>query len=68
MAFYKSLQVRVINLGASNKSKILPNTARRIIREYEIMNMMRKGQVLEHPLGAVTERVAFINQIFEVVA
>ncbi len=44
------------------------NTARRTIRGYEIMNMMRKGQVLGVPKGAVKERVLFINQIFAVVA
>ncbi len=44
------------------------NTARRTIRGYEIMNMMRKGQVLGVPKGAVKKRVLFINQIFAVVA
>ena len=44
------------------------NTARRTIRGYEIMNMMRKGQVLGVPRGAVKERVLFINRIFGVVA
>ena len=44
------------------------NTARRTIRGYEIMNMMRKGQVLGVPKGAVKERVLFINRIFGVVA
>jgi len=44
------------------------NTARRTIRGYEIMNMMRKGQVLGVPKGAVKERVLFLNQIFGVVA
>lgn len=44
------------------------NTARRTIRGYEIMNMMRKGQVLGVPKGAVKERIIFINRIFEVVA
>ncbi len=43
------------------------NTARRTIRGYEIMNMMRKGQVLGVPKGAVKERVLFLNQIFRVV-
>ncbi len=32
------------------------------------MNMMRKGQVLGVPKGAVKERVLFLNKIFEVVA
>ncbi len=44
------------------------NTARRTIRGYEIMNMVRKGQVLGVPKGAVKERVIFINQIFGVIA
>ncbi len=44
------------------------NTARRTIRGYEIMNMVRKGQVLEVPKGAVKERVLFLNRIFGVVA
>jgi hypothetical protein len=35
------------------------NTARRTIRGYEIMNMMRKGQVLGVPMAAVKERVIF---------
>lgn len=43
------------------------NTARRTIRGYEIMNMIRKGQVLGVPKGAVKERVIFLNQIFRVV-
>ena len=44
------------------------NTARRTIRGYEIINMMRKGQVLGVPKGAVKERILFLNQIFGVVA
>ena len=44
------------------------NTARRTIRGYEIINMMRKGQVLGVPKGAIKERVLFINRIFGVVA
>lgn len=44
------------------------NTARRTIRGYEIMNMMRKGQVLGVPKKAVKERVIFLNQIFGVIA
>jgi IS6 family transposase len=44
------------------------NTARRTIRGYEIMILMRKGQVLGVPKGAVKERVIFLNRIFEVVA
>ena len=44
------------------------NTARRTIRGYEIMNMVRKGRILGVPKGAIKERVIFINQIFGVVA
>ncbi len=44
------------------------NTARRTIRGYEIMNRMRKGQVLGVVKGAVKVRVLFINRIFGVVA
>ncbi len=44
------------------------NTARRTIRGYEIMNMMRKGQILGVPKRAVKERVLFVNQTRGVVA
>ena len=44
------------------------NTARRTITGYEIINMMRKGQVLGVPKQAIKERVLFLNQIFGVVA
>ncbi len=44
------------------------NTARRTIRGYEIMNMLRKGQVKKVEKGAVRERVKFIDEIFGVVA
>ncbi len=44
------------------------NTARRTIRGYEITNMIRKGQILGHPLGAIKERILFINRIFAVIA
>jgi hypothetical protein len=44
------------------------NTARRTIKGYEIMNMLRKGQVKKVEKGAVRERVKFIAQIFEVAA
>jgi len=42
------------------------NTARRTIKGYEIMNMMRKGQIKNVRKGAVTERVKFIAEIFGV--
>ncbi len=44
------------------------NTARRTIRGYEIMNMMRKGQVIGVARGAIKERLVFIHQIFGVTA
>jgi transposase-like protein len=44
------------------------NTARRTIKGYEIMNMMRKGQIQGVAREAVKERVLFMNQIFGVVA
>lgn len=44
------------------------NTARKTIRGYEIINMLRKGQVLGVPTGAIKERIVFITQIFGVVA
>ena len=43
------------------------NTARRTIRGYEIMNMVRKGQVIGISRGAIKERLVFIHQIFGVV-
>lgn len=44
------------------------NTARQTIKGYEIMNMMRKGQIQGVVKGAVTERVKFIAEIFGVAA
>jgi len=44
------------------------NTARRTLRGYETMNMLRKGQVQGVAKGAVKEWVLFMHQIFEVVA
>ena len=44
------------------------NTARRTIKGYEAMNMMRKGQIQEVARGAVKERVLFMHRIFGVVA
>ena len=44
------------------------NTARRTIKGYEIMNMLRKGQVKKVEKGAVRERVLFMHQIFGVAA
>lgn len=44
------------------------NTARRTIKGYEMMNMMRKGQIKEVAKGAVTDRVKFMAEIFGVAA
>lgn len=44
------------------------NTARRTIKGYEIMHMMRKGQIKGVERKAVQERVKFIAEIFGVVA
>jgi len=44
------------------------NTARRTIKGYEIMNMIRKGQIEKVEKGIVRERVKFMHQIFGVVA
>ena len=44
------------------------NTARRTIKGYEIMNMLRKGQVRKVEKGAVRERVLFMAEIFGVAA
>ena len=40
---------------------------RRSIKGYEIMNMMRKGQIEKVEKGVVRERVKFMYQIFGVV-
>ena len=44
------------------------NTARRTLKGYEIINMMRKRQIKGVEKGAVKEQALFINQIFGVVA
>lgn len=44
------------------------NTARRALKEYEIMNILRKKQVKTVEKGAVRERVKFIAEIFGVAA
>lgn len=44
------------------------NTARRTLKGYEMMNMIRKGQIEKVERGAVKERSKFINQIFGVAA
>ncbi len=54
---------RLVKPGMGFKSF---NTARRTIKGYEIMQMLRKGQVKKVAKGAVTERVQFIAEIFGV--
>ncbi len=44
------------------------NTARRTLKGYEMMNMMRKGQIKGVEKGAVRERIKFIAEIFGVAA
>jgi transposase-like protein len=44
------------------------NTARRTIKGYETMNILRKGQVEKVEKGAIRERVKFIAEIFGVIA
>ena len=44
------------------------NTARRTLKGYEAMNMMRKGQILGVPKGAIKEQVLFLNRTRGVVA
>ena len=44
------------------------NTVRRTIKGYEIMHMMKKGQIKKVDKGAVRERVKFIAEIFGVAA
>lgn len=56
---------RLVKLGMGFKSF---NTARRTIKRYEMMNMVRKGQIKGVNKGAVAERLNFINQIFGVAA
>ncbi len=44
------------------------NTARRTIKGYEIMHMMKKGQIEKVEKGAVREQIKFIDEIFGVAA
>ena len=44
------------------------NTARRTLRGYEVMNMIRKGQVEGVEKGDVTGQISFIHQSFGVAA
>ncbi|EDX83617.1 hypothetical protein S7335_797 [Synechococcus sp. PCC 7335] len=44
------------------------NTARRTLKGYEAMNMIRKGQIKGADQGDVIGQISFINQIFGLVA
>ena len=44
------------------------NTARRTLKGYEVMNMIRKGQIQGVEKTAVQQRVQFIAAIFGVAA
>ena len=44
------------------------NTARRTIRGYEIMYMLKKGQIENVGKGGIRERIKFIAEIFGVAA
>lgn len=54
---------RLVKPGLGFKSF---NTARRTIQGYEIINMMRKGQIKNVEKGAVKKRVEFLHPIFGV--
>jgi len=56
---------RLIKPGMGFKSF---NTARRTIKGYETMHMVRKGQVIAVPKGDVQAQLNFMAQIFEVAA
>ena len=44
------------------------NTARRTLRGYETMNMIRKGQVQGVEKGDIRDQVEFVSQLFGVTA
>ena len=44
------------------------NSARRTIKGYEVMNMIRKGQIQDVEKGDVIGQISFINQIFGLAA
>jgi transposase-like protein len=44
------------------------NTARRTLKGYEAMNMIRKGQILGIEKGDVVSQTGFLSQIFGVAA
>ena len=44
------------------------HTARRTLKGYEVMNMIRKGQISGIEKGDVLGQICFINEIFGVTA
>jgi len=56
---------RLVNLGMGFGSF---NTARRTLKGYEAMNMIRKGQILGIEKGDVVSLAEFLSQIFGVAA
>jgi len=56
---------RLVNPGMAFGSF---NTARRTLRGYEAMNMIRKGQVQGVEKGNILGQVEFVSQIFGVAA
>jgi transposase-like protein len=56
---------RVIKPGLGFKSF---NTARRTIKSYEVMQMLRKGQVIGVAKGDVLAQLNFMAQVFGVIA
>ncbi|MDZ4876988.1 MAG: IS6 family transposase ISAcma1 [Chroococcidiopsis cubana SAG 39.79] len=54
---------RLVNLGLGFKSF---HTARRTISGYEIMNQIRKGQILGIEKGGIQASIEFVSQIFGV--
>ena len=62
---YRRIQ-RLVKLGIDKIWVVQYERARN--RGYEITNLMRKGQILGVPKGAIKERLVFIHQIFRLVA
>ena len=62
------LEVRYNALPEFSEAGATESTARRTINGYEIMNMIRKGQIQGVVKDAVTDRVKFIAEIFGVAA
>ena len=57
--------IHLINPGMSFGSF---NSARRTIKGYEAMNMIRKGQINNVKEGYIIRQISFINQIFGLAA